>query len=311
MFMSEWITLFAIFISLFLFGMFVMRHGLLLRFKTKIPYLTYQFIDHPIKGLLTGIIASAALQSSSAVMIITIGLVSTKIIRFKQCIGLILGANIGTVFTLELLAFELSYLIIPCLIIGALLLFSSQEATFSMGCFFFGLGIIFVSMHGFETLAAPLSAIPTVYDWFMWSQEYTSLGLFIGIILSSVIQSSSAVSAMAMSFLDENILSLPASIAIVFGANIGTCATAWLASLGGSKDAKLAAYAHIWINIIGVCLFFPFIETFSELIILTSDNKSQQLVNAAFLFNIISALLILPVISPFSRFIEWIHYRKI
>lgn len=308
--MSEWISLFAIFIALFLFGMFVMRHGLLLRFKAKIPSLTYQFIDHPIKGLMIGTLASALLQSSSAVMVITIGLVSAKMIRFKHCIGLILGANIGTVLTLEILAFELNWLIIPCLFFGALLLFSSKEPVFSMGCFVFGLGIIFVAMHGFETLALPLASIPTVYDWFMWAQENTNLGLFIGIILSSIIQSSSAVSAMAMSFLDENILSLPTSIAIMLGANIGTCATAWLASIGGSKEAKLAAYAHIWINIIGVCLFFPFIELFSELIALTSDSKSHQLVNAAFLFNLLSAFLILPVIGPFSRFIEWIHLKQ-
>lgn len=305
--MNEWMTLFAIYLSLFLFGMTVMRHGLLMKFKGTVPSLFLKFVDRPWKGLLLGTIAATFLQSSSAVMVITVGFVSVGLLPFYYSIGIMLGANIGTVATLEILAFDLSFFILPLLVIGIIFLFSKKEKGFAIGCFFFGLSMMITAMKGFEGLAYFLSSVPTVYDWFIYTGESVGAGLMIGTVLTAIIQSSSAVSVMAMSFIGENLLTLQTSIAILLGANIGTCITGWIASLGGGAEAKYTAYAHIWLNIGGVLLFLPFIEVFSSLVFITSEDPSQQIAHAAFLFNFFCSLAILPFVNPFSSFIIKIH----
>ncbi|WP_280768510.1 Na/Pi symporter [Salipaludibacillus daqingensis] len=305
--MNEWMTLFAIYLALFLFGMTVMRHGLLIRFKGVVPSLLMKFVNKPWKGLLLGTIAATFLQSSSAVMVITVGFVSVGLLPFYYSIGIMLGANIGTVTTLEILAFDLSSFILPLLALGIILLFSKKETGFSFGCFFFGLSMMITAMTGFESLAYHLSSIPSVYDWFIYTSERTGTGIIIGTILSAIVQSSSAVTAMAMSFMGENLLTIKTSIAIMLGANIGTCVTAWIASIGGSPEAKYTAYAHIWLNILGVFFILPFIGIFTALIVLTSDIPSQQLAHAAFLFNTICSLVLLPFSRPFANLIIKIH----
>ncbi|WP_416149312.1 Na/Pi symporter [Salipaludibacillus sp. HK11] len=305
--MNEWMTLFAIYLSLFLFGMVVMRHGLLMRFKGAIPSLFIKLVDRPWKGLLIGLILTSLLQSSSAVMVIIVGFVSVGILSFYSSIGIMLGANIGTVMTLEVLAFDLSSFIFPFLLLGVLFLFSKKETVFSYGCFFFGLAMMITAIRGFEGLAYLLSSIPTVYDWFVFTSNSNTIALVIGTLLSSVIQSSSAVTAMTMSFIGENLLTLQSSIAIMFGANIGTCITAWFASIGGAQEAKLTAYANIWLNIVGVLLFFPFIEYFTTFISFTSEFPAQQLAHAALIFNVVCSLIVLPFAKPFVSFIIIIH----
>ncbi|MCE7794201.1 Na/Pi symporter [Salipaludibacillus sp. CUR1] len=305
--MNEWITLFAIYLALFLFGMTVLRHGLMVRFRSSLPEILTRFVDRPWKGLIAGTLVATVVQSSSAVMVITVGLVAAGILSFKHSVGIMLGANIGTVATLEILAYDLSSFIMPCLVIGVIMLFSKTENNFALGCLFFGFATMIIAMQGFESLAYPLSSIPSVYNWFTSTSDNSHIGILAGIILSSVVQSSSVVTAMAMSFMNEHILGLPAAISIMLGANIGTCITAWFASFGGSKEAKLTAYAHIWVNIIGVLLILPFIDWFSAIVSLTSPSPAQQLAHAAFLFNAASSLLFLPFAGHLAYIVQKIH----
>ncbi|MDG5786539.1 Na/Pi symporter [Evansella sp. AB-P1] len=309
--MNHILSMFAIYIALFLFGMTVMRQGLLHIQGERMKKWLHNTINHPLKGFGVGIIVTAILQSSSAVMIITIGLVSAGFIYFRHSIGIILGANIGTVVTLEILAFDLTWLIFPFLILGVPLLFTKKQVLFCIGCFFFGFSCILIAMHGFETLAYPLSSLTIVYEWLLSTNEYNIVALSAGVILSAIIQSSSAVTAIAMSFMNENLLILTSSILIMLGANLGTCVTAWLASLGGSKEAKLTAYTHIWVNLIGIVLFLPFISLFSAVIEGLAISPSQQLAHAALAFNVISSTIFLPFINHFAVFVQWIHKTSI
>ncbi|MFA9558785.1 Na/Pi symporter [Evansella sp. AB-rgal1] len=305
--MNQIFSMFAIFIALFLFGMTVMRQGLLHLQGERMTSIIYKATDNPYKGFIVGIIVTALLQSSSAVMVITVGLVASGFIPFRHSIGIILGTNIGTVVTLEILAFDLAILIFPLLFLGILLLLQRSQLLFSIGCFCFGFSSMLVAMHGFETLSYPLSSLAIVYDWLVSTNEIESLAVTIGVILSGIIQSSSAVTAIAMSFMNENLLQLPAGISIMLGANLGTCVTALLASLGGSKESKLTAYTHIWVNIIGIVLFFPFIHLLATTVETLSSSPSQQLAHAALLFNVVCSLIFLPFIHSLSRFVQWIH----
>ncbi|PYZ98692.1 Na/Pi cotransporter [Alteribacter lacisalsi] len=308
--MKELFSLFAIYAALFLFGMTVMRQGLLNLQGRRMSDFLVKFIDRPYKGLLAGALVTGLLQSSSAVMVMTVGLVAARVISFRHSIGIMLGANIGTCLTLEIVAMNTTWLIAPLLIFGVPLLMTRNHVLFCIGCFSFGLGSIFVAMHGFETLAYPLSSLTAVYEWLTSTDEKSTLALLAGIFLSGVIQSSSAVSAITMSFMNEHIFSLPTGIAIMLGANIGTCVTAWLASIGGSVESRLTAYAHIWINIIGVIVFFPFLHVFADVIQLTADTPAIQLAHAATVFNILSSAVILPFTDRFARFLIKVHRIK-
>lgn len=308
---QELFTLFAVFIALFLFGMTVMRIGLSNLGYDKLKDTLVQFTDSPIKGVLVGTVVTAILQSSSAVMVITVGFVAVGLLTFKQSIGIILGTNIGTVVTLEILTFDMSSIVLYLLLFGVFLLFLNKHITYCLGCVSFGLGCIFIAMQGLEGLALPLSSIPSAYHFFELTNESQIIGVGIGTVVSALIQSSTATTAIAMGFMDENILNLPSGIAIMFGANIGTCFTAWLASVGANHSAKLVAYAHIWLNIIGVIIFFPFIGLLSELSMKLTVFPAMQLAHASLIFNVLCSLLVLPFVHYFSKFVMYMHKTKV
>ncbi|WP_017728407.1 Na/Pi symporter [Halalkalibacterium ligniniphilum] len=307
---KELFSLFAVFISLFLFGITIMRTGLLNLGQQKVKEYLIQMVDTPFKGLLIGTIITAILQSSSAVMVITVGFVAAGYLNFRQSIGLILGTNIGTCLTTELIALNLSFFIFPMLFIGFLLLFIPKLWAYCLGCVSFGLGCVFIAMNGLETLAYPLASLPFTHPLFTLTNEHELIGVGIGVIIAAIIQSSTATTAIAMGFMNEHILSLTAGIAIMLGSNIGTGFTAFLASIGSVKSARLVAFAHIWLNIIGVVLFFPLIGLFSSFVSTLASLPSTQLAHASTLFNMICSILMLPFINRFASFIEIIHGQK-
>ncbi len=300
-------SLLAVFIALFLFGMFVMRAGLLQIGKASFQQMLQRLTDSPWKGLIIGALATAILQSSSAIIIMTVGLVATGLLTFRHSIGIILGANIGTTMTTELLALDLSLLIFPFLIIGLICLLLPSSYAYSIGCLSFGLACIFIAMNGLESLAYPLSTIPIIHSFFDLTNQNQLLGVGIGTILTAIIQSSTATTAIAMGFMNDHILDLPAGIAIMLGANIGTCITAFLASIGSAKSAKLVAFANIWLNVFGVLLFFPLIGWLGILASSLTTVPMMQLAHASLIFNLICSMIMLPLVTPFTRFIEWMH----
>ncbi|WP_102345545.1 Na/Pi symporter [Bacillus sp. Marseille-P3661] len=305
--MTQIITLFAVFIAIFLFGMTVMRIGLYNLSHKKLQTVLLRMTDTPFKGLIVGTVITAILQSSSAVMIITIGLIASKLINFKQSIGIILGTNIGTTLTTEFLTFELYYSIVPLLVIGAILLLTNHVVSFSTGAVLFGLGCLFVAMNGFENLAEPLATIPAVHASIELSNQNGLIGIGLGTLLTAIIQSSTATTGIIMGFMSENLVTLASGIAIILGANIGTCVTAFIASIGSDLEAKLAAYAHIWLNIFGVMLFFPFITFLEQLAMTVASLPAVQLAHISVIFNVLSSIIALPLAGLLATFIVRLH----
>lgn len=305
--MGQLFSLFAVFITIFLFGMVVMRTGLINLSQDKLKETLMSATDTPVKGLLVGTIATAILQSSSAVMVMTVGLVAASYLTFKQSIGIILGTNIGTCLTTEIIAFDLTSTIIPLLIIGVIGLNTKKHILYCLGCVSFGLGCIFIAMQGLEKLAYPIASFPFAYNFLQLTNEHNLIAVAVGTVLSALIQSSTATTAITMGFMNDHLLSLPAGIGIVLGANIGTCLTAFLASVGASRPAKLVAFAHIWLNIFGVIVFFPFIGWLGSVSASLTTLPNLQLAHAGTIFNIISSLAVLPFVGIFSRFIIQLH----
>ncbi|MCH1624985.1 Na/Pi symporter [Fredinandcohnia quinoae] len=305
--MIELVSLFAVFLAIFIFGMTVMRTGLYNLTGDKIREWLIRFTSNPFKGMLTGTIITAIIHSSSAVMVLVVGLIATGYLTFRQSIGIILGTNIGTTFTTELITFDIYAGIVPMLLIGFLCFFIRNQQIFSTGAFLFGLGCMFVAMNGFEQLAKPISLFPAIHSFFQHTNESGLLGVGIGTLITAIIQSSTATTGIIMGFMNEQLLSLNAGIAILLGANIGTCVTAYIASIGSKHEAKLAAYTHIWVNLFGVVLFFPFINSLGGIASMLTALPDVQIAHVSLIFNVLTSIMILPFTGLLASFITRIH----
>jgi phosphate:Na+ symporter len=303
----EILSFFAVYLTVFIFGMTVMRLGMEMLAKDKIKNILLRLTSSPFMGVVAGTLLTGLLQSSSAVMVITIGLVATGLLTFPRSLGIILGANIGTTFTTEIITFDISNGVIPLLVGGAFFILLRKQLFFNIGCMMFGLGSIFVAMAGFEQLASSIERLSLVTSVFNYANELHYVGVGIGTLVTAVIQSSTATTGIIMSFLKENSLTVDAGIAIMLGSNIGTCITAFIASIGTRKEAKLVAYAHIWLNLLGVIIFYPFISYLGNLAEYLTSIPDVQLAHASLLFNVICTVVALPFIHMFSKFIIRLH----
>ncbi|MRG86638.1 Na/Pi symporter [Salinibacillus xinjiangensis] len=300
---SIW-SMFIVYIGIFLFGMILLKTGIqqISYHKTKMWLMKHT--SNPLKGFLIGIAITAVLQSSSTTIVLIVSLTSVGLLPFTHAIAIILGANVGTTVTAEIMALSNLWLMWSTLILGFILMCIHKQVIFSIGCVLFGLGTIFTALYGFESLVEPIQRTPYIENGLYTISTNTSYSILFGVIITGIIQSSSAFTGMIMSFMNENLLNLSSGIAMVLGANIGTCFTAILASIGSRIEAKWTAYAHVWINLIGVLCFIPFIHWLGDLVVNVTPIPGRQLAHASVLFNIITSLLFLPFIKPLATFIK-------
>lgn len=303
-------AMFILFVSVFLVGMTVLRKGLFSLSADSMKKWIVAMTGTPLKGLLAGAFVTAILHSSSAVMVITIGLISAGILTFRQSIGIILGSNIGTTFTLEMITIDIDIFIIPLAVIGAILIVTNSSHYKNFGKILFGMAAVFAAMRGFSYLAEPLTTLPVIEKTLDQMNTSLLLSLFTGTILTAIIQSSTAMSGILMGFLSEGTIEFASALAAILGANIGTCATALLASTGAGTEARLTAYAHFWLNFAGMLLFFPFVDEYARIAPLTAERMDVQLAHASVLYNVISSLLVLPFADRFGKMIISLHGRK-
>lgn len=304
-----YIGLFIFCILLFISGMTIIRIGLFHLSGENLKIFLAKLTKTPFKGMLTGTVATALLQSSAAVMVITIGFISSRILTFPQSIGIILGTNIGTTFKTELITFNIDRAIVPMVILGALLIFISAKKIRSVGMLLLGIAAVFLAMKGFESFSQPLTEVPTIASLLLSLNNSIWLSITLGAILTAIIQSSTAMTGIAMGFLSAGILQLDSGIAVMFGANIGTCITAIIASIGGGHEAKLAAYAHVWLNVLGVLAFIPLIPLLVQLAPAMAYEPDVQLAHISVIFNVAVSLLALPFATKFSNLLLLIHKK--
>jgi phosphate:Na+ symporter len=305
------IGIFILFVGLFILGMTMLRYGLFHLSGESLKIWLTKTTDVPWKGFLAGILITCLLQSSSAVMIITIGLISVKMLTFPQSIGIILGTNIGTTITTELITFDIQDFLLPFVIVAIVLLFMKKKKFQSTGLILLGISFVFMAMGGFEYLAIPLKEFGIIDTLLSNLDKSYLLSVIAGTIITAVIQSSTATTAIIMGFLSSGALNLDTGIAILLGSNIGTCADAFLASIGGGKEARLTAYAHVWLNVLGVLIFYPFIGILAEIGPTLAANAHVQLAHISVIFNVICSLAALPFAQSFGKLIMKIHGGKV
>lgn len=296
---------------IFFYGLSIMRTGLDRLAGNRLEGWLLRFTRTPWIGFLTGTVATALLQSSTAITVITVGLVNARVLTYRQSIGIILGTNVGTTVTTQLIALSLQDYAIPLLFIGFILWLIPKPAIRFSGLALGGFSLLIIALSIMSKIATPIASSPSFQSWLVTMSEHHVLGILVGTIFTGIIQSSSATTAIAMVFVEGGLIPLASAVAIVLGSNLGTCLTAYLASIGGSRSGKTVAYAHIFLNLFGVLLFLPLINLLTLLILYLANDPSMQVAHAQTVFNILTSLLVLPFAYQFGRFVEWVVNRRL
>lgn len=302
--MREFVIPLATGLAIFLFGMQVLRIGLERMAGRHLEGWLNRFTRSPFFSFVTGLLATMFLQSSSAVTVLAIGFVNAKMMRFSRCIGLLLGTNVGTCITTELLVFPIEKYAIWLLLAGTVSwLFPWPSIRFT-GLSVGGLGCIFLGMQTMESLANSINHMGIVH--ILSTYDSMGWGLVSGTILTAIIQSSSAVIALLMGLYNVHAIPLTFGLAAVLGANVGTCVTAWFASIGGNRIGKQVAMAHLLINIAGLMAFYPFLTVLSEWIAASDMSHYAQIAHFQTGFNLVSALVLLPFCGAIARMVNFL-----
>lgn len=264
-----------------------------------------------IPAFLTGVIITALLQSSTAVIIITVGLVNSGLMKFSQAVGIIYGANLGTTVTAQLMSFQVSALSLPILFIGiTIFLLARKQAMRNLALSIIGLGLLFTGIRILSSSVSYIKESKTLYNLFITYGKNPYIGIIIGTINTMLVQSSSATVGATIVIFNAGLISFDAAIGLTLGDNIGTCMTAQLASIGTSIYARRTAWAHTLYNIIGVLVVLAFLDPFSALVesatALMGQDQTRLIANTHTIFNLLSALVFLPLTKFYVKFIEWI-----
>jgi phosphate:Na+ symporter len=216
----------------------------------------------------------------------------------KQAVGVMLGAEIGTTITAQLIAFRVGEFFLVFIAIGYFLMNIKKTGnTRYIGQTVLGFGILFLGMAIMKEGVAPLRNEPQILEFLVRFGRVPIYGVIAGALFTGLVQSSSATTALVIAMSMENVVTLPAGIALIFGANIGTCITGVLASIGSSLSAKRTSAAQLLVNIGGVALFFPFLSRFAEIVATTSLDLPRQIANAHTIFNVSVTLIMLPLVG--------------
>ncbi|NLW16514.1 MAG: Na/Pi cotransporter family protein [Firmicutes bacterium] len=287
---------------LFLIGLRMMSSALVETAGSRLQTWLLRITKTPLRGTLAGTLVTMIIQSSSATTVIVVAAVNAGLLTLKQALSLIAGANIGTTITAQIAVLELYQLVLPSLLLGLFLLIWPKTRT--AGRVLFGLGLLFLGLQLMSEYLALLLHIQILRSLLLACSGSPYLSILIGMIVTAIVQSSSAVTALTVALAAGQALDLSTAIGITLGSNIGTCVTALIAATGTNRPARQAAVAHLLFNVLGVLAVIPFYHGFIDLIALTAPDLGHQIANGHTLLNVISALVFLPLITPVSRLLE-------
>lgn len=307
-------------LALFLYGMNSMSDALQKAAGDKMKKVLGFLTRNPIMGALAGMLVTAVLQSSSATTVMVIGFVGAGLMSLPQAISVIFGANIGTTMTAQLMAFKISNYIYPIIFIGFMLCFlGKKEKIKNVGMVIFSFGLLFEGIEIMGSVMKPLANSEVFINLMGKVSDIPILGVGLGMIMTLVVQSSSATIAVLQNFASQagpdgvhSVIGLAGAIPILLGDNIGTTITALLASIGQSKNAKRTAIAHSIFNISGSVVFLFLIPWFSRFVQYISpkgneiDIISRQIANAHTTFNVVCTLVWLPLIPIMVKIVTFL-----
>jgi phosphate:Na+ symporter len=294
-------------LSFFLYGMKLLGDGLQKAAGDSLRRILQALTNHPVKGVLVGLTVTSIIQSSSATTVMVVGFVNAGLMTLRQAMGVIFGANIGTSITAQIIVFKLQDVIWAFLLVGILMeFFVKRRTTKAVGEAILGFGILFFGLYFMSDALAPLKSNQAFIDFLIRFGSIPVLGIMAGAVFTSIIQSSSVTTSLVVALSMQGMITLPAAIALVLGANIGTTVTAAIASIGTNIASRRSALTHFLFNFLGVVLMFPFLGPFTRLVATTSTYVPRQIANAHTLFNVIMTVVAVLLINPFERLVRWL-----
>jgi phosphate:Na+ symporter len=305
--------------GLFLYGMDLMANTLKVVAGERMRDILDRLTSNRFMGVATGALVTAVINSSSVTTVLVVGFITAGLMSLSQSIGFIMGANIGSTLTAQLIAFKLDQAALLIVGSGFVLLFISRlERIRQIGSILMGLGLLFLGMGIMIQAMAPLRAYPPFLD-LMQHLESPLLGILVAAVFTALVHSSAATIGIVIAMASQGLINLQTGIALAFGANIGTCATALLASIGKPREAVRAALVHLLFNVVGVLLFVGLIDQLGWLAAALSPSYPElagtarraaelprQIANADTLFKLLNTALFIGFTGQIVRLVEWL-----
>jgi len=305
-------------LALFLFGIDQMTEGLKSVAGERMRSVLARLTSNRFMGAMTGAFVTSIIQSSSVTTVLVVGFTTAGLMSFSQSIGVIMGANIGTTITAQIVAFKVTKAALLMVAVGfGFLFFGKEKRLRSQGEIIMGLGLVFFGMSIMSDAMAPLRSFQPFLD-LMVAMENPFVGILVAAAFTALIQSSSATTAIVIVMAGQGFITLPAGIALAFGANIGTCVTAMLAAIGKPREALRAAVTHVLFNVAGVLVWLAFIDQLANFVTSLSPvheglsgaqrlaaEAPRQIANAHTIFNVANTFIFIWFTTLIARLVEW------
>jgi phosphate:Na+ symporter len=322
----DWFTLWmGLFggLALFLAGLEILSEGMKLAAGEALKHVLSRLTTNRFLGALTGAFVTGVLNSSSVTTVLVVGFVTAGVMTLAQSVGVIMGANIGSTVTAQILAFNVSQYALLLVAIGFFMFFAGKKERLKhYGMMLMGLGLVFYGMGIMSDAMNPLRNYEPFLE-ILKRMENPALGLLAGAVFTGLVQSSAATVGIAIAMASEGLLSLPAGIALALGANIGTCVTALMAALGKPVEAVRAAMVHVLFNVMGVLIWIAFIPVLADIAVWISPSNPElegtvrmaaevprQIANANTLFNVVNTLIFIGFTAFFAQLAERVVPEK-
>lgn len=293
-------------LGLFLYGMKLMGDGLENVAGEKLKGILEKITNNKMMGVFVGTIVTAVIQSSSATTVMVVSFVNAGLMSLIQATGVILGSNIGTTITAQMVSFKLE-VVAPIFIgIGAILMLVSKKKKIrDIAVISVGFGILFMGMNLMSSSMQPIAELEVFKEIIIVMGKYSILGVLVGVVMTAIVQSSSATTSILVALASAGTIDMKIAFPIVLGCNIGTCVTAIIASLTANKTAKKAALLHLLFKIFGTIIFLPLSAYVIRIVAyLTPYNLGRQVANAHTIFNIVITIVVLPISNYFVKFVN-------
>ncbi len=293
-------------LGLFLFGLQMMASGMQKAAGDRLRRFLEAVTSRPWMAVITGAVVTVLLQSSSTTTVMVVGFSNAGIMALSQAAGTIMGSNVGTTVTAQVISFDIAVVIFPAVGVGALVNFFGTRRLYKyLGQALLGFGLLILGMSVMSEAMRPLKDVEAFQNMLVVFSDYPLLGVLGGAIFTALLQSSSAATGVIIALSDiEGLIDIRSALPLIVGTNLGTCITAILASLGTNLAARRAAAAHVIFNLIGIVLILLLLRPFTDLVLQTAETVPRQAANAHTIFNVMNTLVVLPFFVYFNALIK-------
>ena len=292
-------------LALFIYGIRMLSAGMEKLTGEQIQKWLERMTRSRFRSALFGTVATALIHSSGLLMVTMIGLINANLMTVEQTIGVIIGQEVGTTLTAQIVAFNIGNFNMLFVVLGVIFFEFFQNRDWKKyGEISFGIGIVFLGMTVMSGALKELMEVSWVANGLATMGQYPLAGVLAGLIMTAIVQSSTAVTSVTVAMGISHVITLDGAVGIILGANIGSCVTGFIASFGLSRAARQASMAQIVINVFGVVLFLPFISQYADLIGRTSSDLPRQIANAHTIFNVSVSLVLFPFVKQIAWFAE-------